>query len=308
VYILERRRAVQVWQTLMGPADPALAQATEPSSLRALYGLSATQNGVMGSMDREAAEMQIAALFASSPPLPSVDLPDAADRFGSVRSIASSMLSAFASNGVASTGATSTGGGDVGTPVSAHRRLSSGFKARPVPATTASPSITPRMSRSSAIRAGLIVVDDVPAKSAPRAPLSKERLAATFADVPGHGFRSQKIAVASTQAPAIAPRMTRAAALRLGLPADASKPSSRPRASTAPSSPAVDGTPEKKGTFDGVPGHKRRESISVASTKAPAVAPRLNKAASLRSQKSEGAPPSAFNSTYLAPLSQPCSR
>jgi hypothetical protein len=46
-------------------------------------------------------------------------------------------------------------------------------------------------------------------------------------------------------------------------------------------------------TFDGVPGHKRRETISVASTAEPVVAPRQNRSAALRAQK-EGPPPSAF--------------
>jgi len=44
------------------------------------------------------------------------------------------------------------------------------------------------------------------------------------------------------------------------------------------------------GNFEGVPGHKRRETISVASTKGPAILPRINRSAMLRQQK-EVAPP-----------------
>jgi hypothetical protein len=55
--------------------------------------------------------------------------------------------------------------------------------------------------------------------------------------------------------------------------------------------------------FEGVPGHKRRESIKVASTAAPTVAPRPNRSSLLRAQKMAaaagspgpgGAPPSSF--------------
>jgi hypothetical protein len=292
--VLERNRAVEVWQTLMGASDPAQAKAQSPNSLRALYAISATQNGLMGSKDGEAAEIQIASLFASSPPYPVSDLPaENGGKFNmdSVRSVASSLLSSLAADTDQASNVTDN---TTNVASSEHRRTSSTFKARPVPASNAVPSIKPRMSRASALRTGIVQAEDEKTKG-PRAPVTKERLAQTFANVPGHGFRTTKIQVASTAPPAVAPRMTKAAALRLGLTPEQRV---RPRASTAPSQDPGDGStlPETKGTFDGVPGHKRRESISVASTKAPTVAPRLNKAASLRGQKSEGAPPSSFGS------------
>jgi len=40
VYVLERRRAVEVWNTLMGDRDPAVARKNTPNSLRALYAIS----------------------------------------------------------------------------------------------------------------------------------------------------------------------------------------------------------------------------------------------------------------------------
>jgi hypothetical protein len=276
VYVLERRRSVEVWNTLMGDQDPEIAREDAPTSLRALYGISQHQNGLMGSSDVHIAEIQIASLFASSPPFPTTDLPD--ERYGSTRSLSSSVLAALQratlDEGYAASSATSTTGSNGkltsnGKPV---------FRARPVPATTANPDIMPRSTRSAALRAGL-AVDKVP--SAPRVPPTKERLAQTFANIPGHK-RAESIAVASTAAPAIAPRMTRAAALRLGIPPE---PQSRRR--------SMSSNDLAKNTFDGVPGHKRRESIAVASVQAPTMAPRLNKSAALRARKSD-APPTSF--------------
>ena len=40
VYVLERRRAVEVWNALMGERDAEVARRDSPNSLRALYGLS----------------------------------------------------------------------------------------------------------------------------------------------------------------------------------------------------------------------------------------------------------------------------
>jgi len=58
-------------------------------------------------------------------------------------------------------------------------------------------------------------------------------------------------------------------------------------------------------TFDGVPGHKRRESISVASTAAPTISPRPNKSALLRASK-DAAPPSSFQ--FRQPIGPTLSR
>jgi hypothetical protein len=275
VYVLERRRSVEVWNTLMGDRDPEVARVDAPTSLRALYGISKHQNGLMGSIDLHIAEIQIASLFASSPPFPTTDLPD--DSYGSLRSLSSSVLYALqkttSDEGYAASNATSAAG--------SNGKLSNGkpaFRARPVPATTANPHIIPRTTRSAALRAGQ-AVDKKP--SAPRSPPTKEQLAKTFANVPGHK-RAEVITVASTAAPTIAPRMTRAAALRLGI-----QPEVQPRRKS------MSATEAAKSTFEGVPGHKRRESIAVASVRAPTLAPRLNKSAALRVQKPD-APPTSF--------------
>jgi hypothetical protein len=54
----------------------------------------------------------------------------------------------------------------------------------------------------------------------------------------------------------------------------------------------------QKKTFDGVPGHKRRESFAVSSTKIPTVSPRQNRSALLRASK-DSPPPSSYQCTSL---------
>jgi len=301
VYVLERRRAVEVWNTLMGDRDVDVARQETPNSLRALYGRSLQQNGVMGSPDNHTAEIQIASLFASSPPFPTTDLPSDGDtnKFGSIRSVASSVLesirkaaaTAGEDEGYAPSSVTnpSTVGGGSGGKLNANGKAQ--FKARPIPTTTAKPDIVPRTTKAAALRAGQLIEKT---QNTPRAPVSKERHAATFANVPGHK-RASTIAVASTAAPTIAPRMTKAASLRLGQTPTVAPPIRR-RALTNEEKGKANGEMTKHGpaaTFEGVPGHKRRESIAVASVKAPSVAPRLNKSAALRAQKDQG-PPTSF--------------
>ncbi|KAG5353162.1 hypothetical protein C0989_009806 [Termitomyces sp. Mn162] len=273
VYVLERRRAVEVWATLMGNADPQVARADAPHSLRALFGNDLAQNAVMGSPDTPTAELQIASIFASSPPFPTTELPaDDSDNFN-YNSLDSITLAAPDDGHTHSTATNpSTAGGS---------RLSvSGkpaFRARPVPATNAAPNIVPRTTRAAALRAGVVVEKT---QVGPRTPPSKEQLKKTFENVPGHK-RSETITVASTAAPSITPKMTRAASLRLGL--EPTTPSPRRRESGG----------VQMNMFEGVPGHKRRESIVVASVKPPSVSPRSNKSAELR-QRGEQAPPSSF--------------
>jgi hypothetical protein len=269
----------------MGEADPEVAREQHPDSLRALYGLSIIQNAVMGSPDSESAEIQIASLFASSPPFPIADLPDS----GSIRSADSSVLRALQESASSEAGypqSTTTNPSTVG----GTKRSRPSFKARPVPSTNAKPNIVPRTTKAASLRAG-VPVEQKP--SGPRRPLSKEALEKTFANVPGHK-RAETIVVASTAPPVIAPRMTRAASLRLG-----QQPPPKP-VRTHTSDTAARTKPVTQGTFDGVPGHKRRETISVASTKAPTVAPRTNRSAALRAMKDNSQPPS---SCELVPVS-----
>lgn len=281
VYVLERRGAVEVWQNLMGDVDPEAAREHQPDSLRALYGLSAVQNAVMGSPDNETAEIQIASLFASSPPFPATDLPDS----GSIRSVDYSVIQGLQESASSEAGypqSTATNPSTVG----GTKRSRPSFKARPLPSTHVKPDIMPRTTKAAALRAG-VPVEQKP--SGPRRPLTKEALAKTFANVPGHK-RAETIVVASTAPPVIAPRMTRAASLRLG-----QQPPPKPIRSTT-SDTAARTRPVTQGTFDGVPGHKRRDTISVASTKTPTVAPRTNRSAALRAMKDNTPPPSSCES------------
>ncbi|THH19193.1 hypothetical protein EW146_g1921 [Bondarzewia mesenterica] len=283
VYVLERHRAVEVWNTIMGDPDPEVARISSSTSLRALYGISREQNATMGSPDVQTAEVQIASLFVSSPPFPTTELPDDLDFVspvsnGSIRSVSSSVLSALR-RGAPSDGSRTHGGSSISRSNEDSGNVTPNFKARSIPSSHVSPTIVPRTTRAADLRAGII--SGTPERDRRhRTPPSKEQLAKMFANVPGHK-RTGTITVASTAPPAVAPRMTRAASLRLG---------QTPVVLARPKTTANSG--DKK-IFEGVPGHKRRESIAVASTKAPTVSPRLNKSATLRVQK-DAAPPSSF--------------
>ncbi|KAG2135014.1 hypothetical protein BD769DRAFT_1664960 [Suillus cothurnatus] len=320
VYVLERRRAVQVLLTLMPSLDDA----------------------IIGAKHEEQAEIQIASLFASSPPFPTSDLPAADEELGSndeydpgsVRSIDSAILEALKLGLSAPPGTltpTSVASDARAPQFSARQSLSSNgspngkqpFRARPLPKTHLTPDISPRTTKAALLRQGLAadgskvspLKSRMSTASTGRIPLprrekenaaekeiEKERIKKTFAGVPGHK-RSETLTVASTAPPTIAPRLTKAAALRLGL-AQPTLPPGRRRASIAGSltngKAAREGEDtetergrERKNIFDGVPGHKRRQSISVASTtEAPSIVPRTNRTAALRKQG--GPPPSSF--------------
>jgi hypothetical protein len=273
----------------MGDRDPAVALENTPNSLRALYGLSREQNGLMGSPDVQTAEEQIASLFASSPVYPTQDLPDELDSpsvttqfpSGSLTSSILSSLQRSTSEGYAASSVTnpSTVGGHSSSHLNSNGKA--GFRARPIPSTTLVPDIAPRTTKAAALRAGIILDGSL---KGPKIPPTREQQKQAFMDVPGHK-RSTSIAVASTAAPVVAPRMTKAAALRLGIKAP---PKVVPRVSAAA---------DKSQTFEGVPGHKRRETISVVSTKPPTVGPRQNRSAALRAEK-EKAPPTSFQCKF----------
>ena len=334
VYVLERRRAVEVWNALMGDSDPEVARQISPNSLRALYGATPKDNAIAGSPDVATAEEQINCLFQSSPPFSSTDLPPEMDTHGngeffngdrsfdsgytqhhdeddddshhplsprrwaegvenplspSTSSTAQqsqthygsetrSQKSSGASGGSRSDGGSKSGGKAL-------------FRARPLPKTTHMPDSQPRMTRAAALRAGARPVEP-PLHNKPRQTPTRDEVKRVFMDVPGHK-RSSTITVASTAPPTVAPRMTRAAALRIGQPVEKSpSPKRRP----------LSMLPQKERDaiiFDGVPGHKRRESIPVASVQAPTVSPRLNKSAELRAKKESLPPPSSYQCKFF---------
>lgn len=342
VYVLERRRAVPVLLSLLPSLNGAM----------------------IGAKSEAQAEMLISALFVSSPPFPVSDLPPVAgdSEFDSrsIRSINSAVLEALQFGldtpiGSAHLLTPSPGSSDARGPgfSSTPRSLtgstsSSGkaqFHARPLPKTHLAPDIAPRLTKAALLRQGLSADGSPRAEvktrmslaSTGRIPLprkdkeneaaekerEKERAKKTFVGVPGHK-RTETITVASTAPPTIAPRLTKAAALRLGLEQPATPPGKKRMSISGPMPKGVGhvnggvktgspGTPQKrsetsaneadgeeteteamrkKNTFEGVPGHKRRESFSVSSTKPPTIVPRLNRSAALR--KEGGPPPSSF--------------
>lgn len=301
----------------MGDRDPEIARVDAPTSLRALYGLSLQQNGLMGSPDIQTAEIQIESLFASSPIYPTQDLPEelsspAASTQFPPSSLTAQIMETLQRNAPNARQNQTSSATTLSSPGTQRSRVDSKgkpvFRARAVPTTNTTPDISPRTTRAAALRAG---IDISPSARGPRVAPTREQQKLNFLDVPGHK-RSSTIQVASTQAPAIAPRMTKAAALRLGI-----KPEPpRVRAVSATNAGSL-GTQGSTDTFEGVPGHKRRESISVLSTKPPTMGPRLNKSAALRAEKDK-APPTSFQcklsfvglraSDFLTrPLCSPCS-
>lgn len=297
VYVLSRLRSASALSALAGPADPLAARKSDPESLRALYGSNRWENGVWVTRDEANAERVVRDLFPGSPMMEFSDLPSAnsspARKVRKTNSHTSSLRSDV-------TGSTGTRGLSVaGSRPSLSGVFASGFKARPVPATTTSPTSVPRTTRAASLRAGNVA----PPAARPR--MSQEERERTFEGVPGHK-RRESIAVASTAPPTITPRPNRSAMLRAQKLAEGTNPKAARRHSTsgllekdkkAPLSPE-EAEEKKRPTFEGVPGHKRRESISVASTAPPAVSPRVNRSSMLRAQKlmggGSGGPPSAF--------------
>ncbi|KIL58679.1 hypothetical protein M378DRAFT_15374 [Amanita muscaria Koide BX008] len=131
------------------------------------------------------------------------------------------------------------------------------FRARAVPASVLNFDIRiTRTTRTVALRAGKAIEKEI----GPRKTLTKAELTQTFLNVPGHK-RASAIAIASAAAVTIAPRMTKVASLRIG-PTQTPAPKPVSRAVT-------DEEKEEETDIQGVPGHKRREPISVMSTAAP---------------------------------------
>ncbi|KAF8610397.1 hypothetical protein BDV93DRAFT_601411 [Ceratobasidium sp. AG-I] len=296
VYVLSRARSASALVALAGPADPLVARKSDPESLRALYGSNRWENGVWVTRDEANAERVVNGLFPGSPMMEFSDLPSANSSPARKVRKATSHTSSLRSNTTASTRTKNLSGSGSRASLAV---VNPNFKARPVPATTSVPTTTPRTTRAASLRAGNA------APPPPRPRMSQEERERTFDGVPGHK-RRESIAVASTAPPVISPRANRSAMLRAQKLAEGSDPKSARRPSTSDgldSKKKVPLSPEeaeekKRATFEGVPGHKRRESISVPSTAPPAVSPRVNRSSMLRAQKlmggGSGGPPSSF--------------
>ncbi|GAA5947397.1 hypothetical protein JCM3765_001657 [Sporobolomyces pararoseus] len=152
------------------------------------------------------------------------------------------------------------------------------------------PAIAPRSTKSSSLRTGsttertsstsgrgplAILEDEEPTKMAPPSshPAPKRR---------------HSVQVQSTMHPAVEVRMSRASMLRNGQ-------------TVAPSSSSTSRSRISNVNFDGVPGHKRRESIAVPSMhQAPLHTPRPNRASLLRQKSDTIAPSSSARRTPSA--------
>ncbi|KAG8746595.1 hypothetical protein FRC10_004447 [Ceratobasidium sp. 414] len=317
VYVLSRARATSALTALAGPVDPLAARKSDPESLRALYGSNRWENGVWVTRDESNADRILGELFAGSPIMEFSDLPSvngSPDRrkIRKAASHTSSIRSGYTDGSGARGPATSVSGTSLTVPTKAPATgKPAGFKARPVSSTVAAPSIVPRTTRSAELRAGGAAA--AAAISPPRQRQSQEERERTFEGVPGHK-RRESISVASTAPPAIAPRPNRSAQLRAQKLAEGADAKAARRQSMIDFPVAREMkeqlSPEEleerhRATFEGVPGHKRRESISVASTAPPVVAPRVNRSSMLRAQKMAttaglGGPPSSFKGALEA--------
>ncbi|KAF8710592.1 Nucleoside diphosphate kinase, partial [Rhizoctonia solani] len=302
VYVLSRPRSASVLSALVGPLDPLAARRSDPECLRALYGSNRWENGVWTTRDESSAERIVSELFAGSPIMELSDLPSAHSspdrrRVRKTPSHSGSIRSHLSSENRSNS---NSRGGSVPPPATV-AKSPAGSRARPAPSATASPSIVPRTTRAADLRAGNA------APPPPRQRQSQEERERTFEGVPGHK-RRESFSVASTAAPTIAPRQNRSAMLRAQKQSDGDSSNSTRFPSMSDSRERRTMSPEEleeknRTTFEGVPGHKRRESIKVASTATPIVAPRPNRSSLLRAQKMAagggssgpgGAPPSSF--------------
>ncbi|CCO26306.1 hypothetical protein BN14_00326 [Rhizoctonia solani AG-1 IB] len=304
VYVLSRPRSASVLSALVGPLDPLAARRSDPECLRALYGANRWENGVWTTKDESGAERIVSELFAGSPIMELSDLPSVHSSPGHrrVRKVPShtSSIRSHLSSENRTRASPNSRGGSVPPPASV-TKSPAGLKARPAPTAT-SPSIVPRTTRASDLRAG----NNAPPP--PRQRQSQEERERTFEGVPGHK-RRESFSVASTAAPVITPRQNRSAILRAQKQSEGDKADLTKFPSMSDSQDRRTMSPEEleeknRTMFEGVPGHKRRESIKVASTAAPTVAPRPNRSSLLRAQKMAaaaagnpgpgGAPPSSF--------------
>jgi hypothetical protein len=180
VYVLEKEDAVRHLLALTGPENPTVAREQSPSSLRARYGQSLEDNVLYVASDEEMAQIQIDSIFVFSPPFPPANLSND-DLFENEEELERSVLT---DTGLHNRERSFSYDSPRSYSNSGNENVKAVFRARPVPSTTALPSIQPRMSRASALRAGLDVGKSGPNKA--RGPPTKEELARTFANVPGH--------------------------------------------------------------------------------------------------------------------------
>ncbi len=176
--MVDKENAVRDLLILVGDDDPLVARRSAPNSIRAKFGESLDENVMYVAPDRESVDLLISAIFQSSPPFPPTVFPGGDEDFPKTNgfSLDEKMHSLVLTD--------SSNGNQSRSTERISKGRSSQFKARAVPATNTAPSIQPRTTKAAALRAGLI--SPGPSPSQPRSPLTKEELAKTFANVPGH--------------------------------------------------------------------------------------------------------------------------
>jgi hypothetical protein len=95
IYVLERPRAAEVLQSIMGEEDPEDARANSPNSLRAVYGVDSMNNAFGCAIDPAAVDI----LFASSPVWSPGELPELNGKdYNTIRSVNTAFLAALREN------------------------------------------------------------------------------------------------------------------------------------------------------------------------------------------------------------------
>ncbi|GAA6026928.1 hypothetical protein JCM8097_005970 [Rhodosporidiobolus ruineniae] len=167
------------------------------------------------------------------------------------------------------------------------------------------PLVAPRSTRSSTLRNGSDALQSPPMSRGRSLGTVDELLAAQqkdrerepvdFSNTPGHK-RRESVSVRATAPPKMEVRMSKAARLRAGMPAfEEPKSEEMKRAKTEPTANA----------YEGVPGHRRPSSFTVASTKAPSITPRLNRAVLLRQSSDDASSAARRPSSAMASLAAP---
>ncbi|CBQ73599.1 hypothetical protein sr11104 [Sporisorium reilianum SRZ2] len=188
-----------------------------------------------------------------------------------------------------------------------HKRLS--LAGQSSIASIAPPAIAPRQNRASmgriqhqpagssstitappsALKAHARAASVASARTVPTSTDERDRRPVNFAHTPGHKRASLSLCIPALAAPSVAPRQNRASLARTRPVASDAQP---PRSATrpAPSTATATASSAKTADFTSVPGHKRTSlSFSLASLGAPAIAPRLNRAAGVRIGAGAGA-------------------
>lgn len=281
-----------------GPVWVYVLDHSRPAVQTLLTLLSSFDNDLIAARTDAQVEMQIAALFASSPPFPPAELPPIPDEEGGLTLVDEGGHAEIARQHVpneyrrAHRMAPEFDAGSIRSINSGVlEALQFGLEARlalPDPTTFDGSAAGPSNTRA-------------PAFMDARSTLAlSDRTSNTNSSSNGAGkspFRARALPKTHLT-PDITPRLTKAALLRQSLAATSSgspgKP--RPRPSTMGTAStgrlptytnkenavSKDAQERARKTFAGVPGHKRAETIGVASTRPPVVAPRLTKAAALR--------------------------